>query len=60
MNLFRRLLNSTPPVLGRWNYVLKKENVKKFMNQNKQIRDSSVVLDKKTIEKLRNYFKNKK
>lgn len=60
MNLLRQLLNSAPPVLGRWNYVLKKENAKKFMDQNKQIRNNSVILDKKTIGKLRNHFKNKK
>lgn len=33
MNFFRRLFIPAPPILGRWNSVVKKENTPKFMDQ---------------------------
>lgn len=69
MNFFRRLLIPTQPILGRWNSVVKKENTAKFMDQGnydycyqniKLIRYKPLILDKKSIEKLINYFNNNK
>ena len=68
MNFLRRLLVPPPPVLGRWNSVVVKQNSEKFMDQGnfdycyqniKLIRDHPIVLDNITVETLRNYFKNK-
>ena len=67
MNFLRKVLIPPPPVLGRWNSVVKKENSQKFMDQGnfdycyqnlKLLRDNPLVLDNKTVEKLRSHFKN--
>ena len=69
MNFLRKVLLPTPPVLGRWNSVIVKQNSEKFMDQGnfdycyqnvKLVRDKDIVLDQKTIQKLREYFKKKK
>lgn len=64
MFTLKRLLIPPPPVLGRWNSVVRKENVVKFMDQgNFDNCYQNMYIDflsKKSIEILKNYFKDKK
>lgn len=64
MFALKRLLIPPQPILGRWNSVVKKENVVKFMDQgnfdNCYQKMEIDFLSKKSIEILKNYFKDKK